>query len=181
MPLVPEYYTADMVRALPEDGQRYELVHGQLLVSPAPRLLHQLVVRNLSFELIAYSRREKLGGVFTSPAAISWSPDTLVQPDIFAVSAHQLDRREWSEIRSLDLVVEVLSPSTATHDRFQKRRLYQREGVGLLWLVDADRALVEIWTPDALFPTIETEQLTWHPPGAAEPLIVPISSLFSER
>jgi Uma2 family endonuclease len=181
MALAPEYYTADMVRALPEDGQRYECVHGELLVTPAPRFKHQVVVSNVHFELAAYCRRHGIGLAMTSPADISWGPDNLVQPDVFVVAAAESSGRDWNDIRTLDLVAEVLSLSTAKHDRFQKRRLYQRQGVETLWLIDIDRALVEVWTPDALFPVIETERLTWHPAGAAEPLVIPLASLFGER
>ena len=55
-------------------------------------------------------------------------------------------------------MVEVLSPRTAKQDRFQKRKLYQRQGVGTLWLVDVDQRQVEVWTPDATFPTVESER-----------------------
>lgn len=181
MALAPDYYTADMVRALPEDGQRYECVHGELLVTPAPRLLHQVVVSRLHFEIEAYCRHHGVGLAMTSPANISWGTDTLVQPDVFVIPPLIGDESEWSEIVRLDLVVEVLSPSTARHDRFQKRRLYQHHGVGTLWLIDIDRALVEVWTPDARFPVIETERLSWNPAGASEPLIIPIAVLFARR
>jgi Uma2 family endonuclease len=180
MPLAPEYFTADMVRAIPDDGTRYELVWGELLVTPAPRLTHQAIVSNAMFALISYCRRNRCGRVFTSPADISWSPDTLVQPDVFVVSPKEGTGREWSEIRSLDLVIEVLSPSTARHDRFQKRKLYQGNGVGTLWLVDPARRLIEVWTPDALFPVVETERVIWHPASATEPLVIDVAELLSD-
>ena len=67
----PTYFTAEMVRALPDDGQRYEVVHGELLVTPAPRLWHQEVARRLEMALGAYLEREPIGLVVHSPADIS--------------------------------------------------------------------------------------------------------------
>ena len=179
MPLAPQYFTADMVRALPEDGQRYEVVHGELLVTPAPTMPHQRVVTRLVVALAPYCERLSLGEVLTSPADVSWGEDVLVQPDVFVTARDEAGLSEWSSLRTLDLVVEVLSPSTAKQDRFQKRRLYQRQRVETLWIVDIDRALVEVWTPDAILPLARTEELVWHPPGAAEPLVIPVAGLFA--
>src|SRR5207249_1879753 len=81
--VAPVYYTADMVRALPDDGNRYEVVYGELLVSPAPRLWHQEVVARMCAALDGYLRDEPVGEAFTAPADISGSRQVLVQPDVF--------------------------------------------------------------------------------------------------
>jgi len=181
MPFAPQYFTADMVRALPEDGQRYEVVHGELLVSPAPRGMHQRIVLRIARLLADYC--DALGTLETmfSPADISWGSDILVQPDVFVVPKAEARTGDWSRIRTLTLVVEVLSPSTARFDRFQKRKLYLQNGVETLWLVDEERACVEVWHPDALFPAIESTELVWHPAGAADPLVIPLALLFNAR
>jgi Uma2 family endonuclease len=179
MPLAPDYFTADMVRALPEDGNRYEVVRGELLVSPAPRVLHQLLHSRLFLDLGIYCRDHGLGRVMSSPADISWSPDSLVQPDLFVVPPAFTATRRWSDIRSLSLVVEILSPSTAKHDRFQKRKYYQENGVPMLWIVDGEKRCVEVWTPDALFPQVETSRLTWHPDERVAPFELDLSTLFA--
>jgi Uma2 family endonuclease len=126
---VPTYWTAEMVRQLLDDGNRYEVVYGELLVTPAPRFDHQLLVSRLVIALARYLEREPVGIVLTSPADISWGRDVLVQPDVFIVSPEEARAREWSRIRSLLLVAEVLSPRTAQADRFAKRRRYQEAGV----------------------------------------------------
>jgi Uma2 family endonuclease len=172
------YYSADMVRALPEDGNRYEVVHGELLVTPSPRMLHQLVLERLRDELGPYVRRARVGQLFASPADISWGPDILVQPDLFVLDLREARTLDWSQARTLLLAVEVLSPSSARADRFTKRRLYQQQGVGMYWVVDTDIKAVEVWTPDAIFPTVEREQLTWHPAGAKEPFRLALAGLF---
>jgi Uma2 family endonuclease len=112
----PRYYTADMVRALPDDGNRYEVVYGELLVTPAPRLWHQVLVKRLSLALELYLERQPTGELLTSPADISWGPDVLVQPDVFVVPLDEARTLTWSRIRTLLLVAEVLSPSSARGD-----------------------------------------------------------------
>lgn len=177
MPLAPDYYTADMVRAMPDDGKRYEVVWGELLVTPAPVKRHQRVVGRLYAALHAYCARTNVGEAFTSPADISWDSDSLVQPDVFVVAPEHANH-EWKDIRHLRLVVEVLSPSTASHDRFQKRKLYQENGVETLWLVDAERGLVETWTPEQMFPVVATERVIWQPAGADDELVVELAELL---
>lgn len=179
MPLVPEYFTAEMVRALPDDGNRYEVVRGELLVSPAPRLMHQLIHSRLFLGLGLYCEQHGHGRVMSSPADISWSEDSLVQPDLFVIPPDLMATRRWSDIRSLSLVVEILSPSTAKHDRFQKRKYYQENGVPTLWLVDGEKEHVEVWTPEALFPQVETVRLTWRPVERAAPLEIDVAALFA--
>lgn len=178
MPLASEYHTADMVRAMPDDGNRYEVVWGELLVSPSPRWVHQRVLKGLVYAVDPYVMRHGLGELAWSPADISWGPDTLVQPDLFVVAPGESGGVDWAQVKTLRLVAEVLSPSTARHDRFQKRRLYQSRGVGTLWLVDIDRRVVEVWTPEATFPAVEGERITWHPPEAPEPLVIALEGLF---
>jgi Uma2 family endonuclease len=179
MPALPLYVTAEMVRALPDDGNRYEVVHGELLVSPAPRWLHQRVLSRIHLALAKYLERFAVGEVLASPADISWSADVLVQPDLFVVPAEEATGRSWSDIRHLLLVVEVLSPSNPGWDRFQKRRLYQEVGVPCYWIVDADAESVEVWTPHAAFPILEREALSWHPEGAGAPFSLRLTDLFA--
>lgn len=179
MVLAPEYFTAEMARALPDDGNRYEVVWGELLVSPSPRQEHQRLVLRLARLLADHCERFALGETMIAPADISWGEDTLVQPDVFVIAPAESGREDWRAVRTLRLVAEVLSPGTARHDRFQKRRLYQSRGVGTLWLVDAQRRTVEVWTPDSAFPSVETERVLWHPADAATPLVVELARLFA--
>ena len=173
----PIYYSADMVRAMPDDGSRYEVVYGELLVTPAPRLWHQVLTKRLSFALENYLRREPVGVVLASPADISWGPDVLVQPDVFVAATDEARTLIWSEVRTLLLVAEVLSPSTARADRFLKRLRYREARVPLYWVVDGDERSVEIWTPADEFPAVERHQLTWHPAGARAPFILSLEEL----
>ncbi len=174
----PTYWTAEMVRQLPDDRNRYEVVYGELLVTLSPRLGHQLLVSRLTVALGNYLAGESVGIVLTSPADISWGRDVLVQPDVFVVSPREAKHREWSRLRSLLLVVEVLSLSTTRADRFTKRRRYQEAGVPLYWIVDGDERRVEVWTPAAELPEVETERLVWRPVGADGTFTLPLAELF---
>src|SRR5687768_7383162 len=103
----PLYYTADMVRALPDDGNRYEVVYGELLVTPAPRPWHEIVQSRLLVALAVYLQRFPLGQALGSRADISWAPDVLVSPDVFVVPLDQVRTLDWSQMRDLLLVAEV--------------------------------------------------------------------------
>ena len=102
----------------------------------------------------------------------------LVQPDVFVVPTEKARTLEWSAVRDLLMVAEVLSPSTPRHDRFTKRRRYQEAGVTLYWIVDGDERQVEVWTPGDAFPRIERDQLVWQPGGAGAPFTLPLQELF---
>src|SRR5690348_5281876 len=106
----PIYYTADMVRALPDDGTRYEVVYGELLVTPAPRTWHQVLVKRLGVALEIYLQRHPVGELLHAPADISWGTDVLVQPDVFVVDPDEARTLDWNRMRTLLLVAEVLSP-----------------------------------------------------------------------
>ena len=174
----PVYYSAEMVRKLPDDGKRYETVHGELLVTPAPRWWHQHIVLSLARKLADYVDRHELGVVIVSPADISWSPDTLVQPDVFVANLEEARTGEWRSMKTLLLVVEVLSPGTARQDRFSKRRLYQEVGVPLYWIVDPYQKAVEVWTPEAQFPFVERERVVWKPSDAEGAFVLELEELF---
>lgn len=174
----PIYYTADMVRALPDDGNRYEVVHGELLVTPAPRLWHQELCGRLHAALRDYLSREPVGLVLSSPADISWGRDVLVQPDVFVLPLEEARLQDWSRIRHLLLAAEILSPSSTRADRFTKRSLYQERGVSVYWMVDGDDGLIEVWAPDVEFPIVERERVSWHPAGARRAFGLDLKELF---
>ena len=176
------FHTADMVRALIDETRpapRYETVYGELLVTPAPRPAHQMVVGRLFRRLADYLDREPVGEVWMSPADVSWGrADVLVQPDVFVTPRRVEPLRRWDQVSQLLLAVEVLSPGSERADRFTKRRLYQAQQVALYWMVDVDDAAVHVWTPDAQLPDVQRGRLVWHAPGAREPLALPLAELF---
>jgi len=182
MPHTAERWTAEMVRALPDDRNRYEVIDGELLVTPAPSAPHQRAVSLLLFRLMTYLQGQTWAEVLTSPADISFHEDMLVQPDLFVVPIGPDRRRgrHWTDIRALLLAIEVLSPSTARADRQAKRRLYQREAVGEYWIVDLDARVVERWRPADERPEIVSGMLTWRPEAAAAPFELDLVEFFDE-
>ncbi|HEX6058760.1 MAG TPA: Uma2 family endonuclease [Gemmatimonadaceae bacterium] len=175
-------WTVDEVRALIDESRhwpRYELVDGELLVTPAPRMLHQSAVLALAVPLRSYCEENALGRLLTSPADIGLEPDSIVQPDIFLVPPATPRPREWSDVRSLRLAVEILSPGSARHDRTVKRRLYQRNGVPEYWIVDLDARLVERWRPDDERPEILEERLVWEPAQGTPPFVLELQAFFA--
>jgi Uma2 family endonuclease len=182
MPDTDRRYTVAEVHEFPSDGNRYELVHGELLVTPAPRVLHQRVVGRLYVMLYQYAENPPgIGEVFLSPADVTWgSEDDLVQPDIFVAAANEIST-EWITLRTMLLAVEVLSPSSSHHDRVTKRRLYQDRSVATYWVVDADARLVEVWRPTDERPEIATSTVSWRVHEGAEELVIELDSLFADR
>jgi Uma2 family endonuclease len=172
-------WTADLVRNLPDDGNRYELVSGELVVTPAPRGLHQVAVYELVRVLDPWIVRTGAAHLLWSPADISLGEDEILQPDLFVYQTTSGDHlREWSDIASLLLVIEVLSPSTARVDRQLKRRRYQRAGVPEYWIVDLDARLVERWRPGDERPEMLGETMEWRPVAAGERLIIDLAAMF---
>ena len=181
MPHAAERWTADQVRALPDDGQRYELIDGVLVVSPSPRPLHQECVTRLIVLLQPWLEANGAGRLLASPADISLGEDEILQPDLFVYrTADGKPLRDWSEIAELLLVVEILSPSTARFDRQLKRHRYQRAGVPEYWIVDLDSRLIERWHPEDTRPELLTDRAAWQPPGAPEALGLDVEALFRE-
>lgn len=179
MPETLERWTAAQVRELPDDGNRYEVVDGELLVTPAPTWNHQDAVVELLVALRAYCKSLGLGHAVVSPADVELDPATLVQPDVFVVPLNQGRRpKNWEDIQGLLLVVEVLSPSTARADRSVKRRRFQRAGVPEYWIVDVDARLIERWRPTDDRPEIISDRLSWQPENAAAPLVLDLGEFF---
>lgn len=164
--LEPEW-TADLVRALPEDGKRYEVLDGELFVTPAPASRHQAVVEELFVTLRTWAHSAKAARVRLSPADIEFSPRRLLQPDIYAIPWTEGAPSDWRESRNLVLAVEVLSPGTERADRHRKRHIYQAECVDEYWIVDPAARLVERWRPDDARPEIVADRLRWNPSGGA--------------
>jgi len=174
-------WTAAEVRALPEEpGRQYEVIDGELFVSPGPSYAHQAVAFELQRALHAYVRAARLGYVLDGPCDVEADPHTLVQPDIFVVPPVDGRRpRDWEEARRLLLVAEVLSPSSGRKDRVVKRRLYQRLGTEY-WIVDPDARVVERWRPGEERPELAEETITWQPEGPHAPLTIDLVALFAE-
>lgn len=174
-------WTLEEVLALPDDGNRYELVDGELLVSPSPRGRHQRAVWQLYRLVQSYVRQHHLGCTGLAAADIDLRERQRVQPDLFVGAlVNGKEPVDWEEWGVPILIAEVLSPSTARSDRITKRRRYQRSGVDPYWIVDLDARLVEVWRPADQSPRIVDDSLVWHPNPSLAPLNVDLPSYFKE-
>lgn len=132
---------------MPEDGKRYEAIDGNLYVTAAPSYRHQRITLKLGFALYRLLDLQGHGQLAYGPVGIEFpETDEGVQPDIVFVSKDRLRIVEDDQIRGApDLVVEILSPTTAKRDRTIKLKLYERQGVAQYWVVDPDAECVEVW------------------------------------
>ena len=139
--------TWEDVLRMPDDGNRYEFIGGRLYVTPAPVIRHHRVSERLQSALRRVLEARGHGEVFYAPVLVEF-PGTSdrVQPDILFVSS---ERRgiigEKAVLGAPDLVVEILSPSTAHRDRGIKLDLYARRGVREYWIVDPNEDVVDAW------------------------------------
>jgi Uma2 family endonuclease len=161
--------------ALPDDGNRYEVIDGELCVTPAPRPLHQRVATRLSTVLEPFVERHRLGWVITGPIDVLFGPRDYLEPDLVFL------RRENHPLLSErgiegppDLVVEILSASTTSRDRGIKRERYARHGVPEYWIVDIAARRVEVYHFDGdadAAPIVATEVIEWRPAGSTGPML----------
>ncbi|MDZ7632485.1 MAG: Uma2 family endonuclease [Gemmatimonadaceae bacterium] len=182
MPVTRRWTTAD-VRALTREDRpwpRYELIDGELLVTPAPRTPHQIAAFELCRALDTYLERERIGLAVMSPADLEMKRGTITQPDVFVIPAGigiAGVMPEWTDVTSLLLAAEVLSPSSLRTDRIVKRDFYLANGVAEYWIVDLDERMIERWTPVQETPVLCRGSITWTPLDR-EPLVIDLDALF---
>ena len=183
MPAIQRRWTADAVRELIREDQawpRYEVIDGELLVTPAPRDAHQHACEVLWLLLNEFLEREPVVGVATiSPSDVPIPPDNLVQPDVYVVPAYESgDGQEidWPAGTYLLLAAEVLSRSSLRTDRITKHDLYLNNGVAEYWIVDLDARVVERRRPKQA-PELFRDTITWTPRGTAT-LTIDLPSYF---
>ena len=128
------------------DDKRYELIDGELLLSPSPKTAHQRLEGKLVNHLYNFVEDAGLGEVFFAPFDVYFNETNVVQPDIIFVSSERALIVNDDNIRGApDLVVEILSPSTANRDRVLKRALYAEHGVREFWIADTDAETITVF------------------------------------
>jgi Uma2 family endonuclease len=181
MPTLKRLWTVADLEELPDDGNRYEVIDGELFVTPSPSADHQEAVGLLYRLLADYLVEERVGHAFVSPGEIVFSPRRGVQPDVFIVPLDAGRRPEsFREVSRLLLAAEVLSPTTARADRVAKRTLFREVGVPEYWIVDLDARTIERSTPFDARPEIVTGRLEWLPEGAATPFVLDVEVFFAK-
>jgi Uma2 family endonuclease len=174
-------WTVDDLEDLPEDGSRYEIIDGALLVTPAPSMDHQEAGAQLHRILTDYlATQPGVGHAYVSPADVSFSRTRSVQPDVFVVPLAAGRRpRRFDAVGRLLLAAEVLSPSTGRADRVTKRIMFRDQSVPEYWVVDLDSRTFERSTPrDSRIERFD-ERLEWRPEGATFPLMLDVTEFFA--
>lgn len=141
------YWTYSHYAVLPDDGHRYEIVDGVLYMAPSPNGSHQDAVGRFYYYLLSCIEFAGLGKVRMAPFDVVLQPNVVVQPDVLVVLQRHLHKVNDAHILGApDLVIEVASPSTATHDRQKKYIAYERARVPEYWIADASAQTVEVLT-----------------------------------
>ena len=168
---------ADLDR-LPDDGHRYELVDGDLFVTPAPTTAHEALAYEMRRILEPYVLAELLGRVHTPNAAIRAEGSELL-PDLMVRRAPPTLLGAWEEMPIPFLVVEILSPITRRRDHEYKRAFYLRNGVAEYWIVDGEERTICVVTPNA-DDVVVHRVLTWRPANASAALVIDVERYFRE-
>ncbi len=177
----PGQWTYSEYARLPDDGNRYEVLDGEVLVTPAPSPHHQKVIQRLLFELLEYVEGREVGWVFQD-VDLLFQTGQFLRPDLLVVPS---EGRAGITDRGIEvppaLVVEVLSPSSGTIDRVKKPRRYLDFGVPAYWVVDPADGAVWMWETgtDPESPTREADSVRWAFPDGAAPLEVDVESLVA--
>lgn len=138
-------YTYKDYLRLPDDGKRYEIIEGELHMTPAPAVFHQIILLNVEDQLRNFLRKHGGGIVLVSPVDVVLSDVDVVEPDIIVVTREREFIIKEKNIQGPpDIVVEILSEGTRHTDRTRKRALYQKFGVKEYWMIDPESKTVEI-------------------------------------
>jgi len=177
-------WTVEMLDALPDDGKRYEIIDGELFVTPAPSDVHQYVVGELHARLLAYFRGSGVGHPVVSPADVR-RPDrqrNRVQPDIFVVRVTEGRRPAYPFDLTTDLLlaIEVASPGNPRYDFQTKRTLYLSSGVPEYWIVSPDARTIARWRHAEDPGEILSQRLTWQPAAMTTPFVVELEEFFEQ-
>jgi Uma2 family endonuclease len=165
---------ADLDR-LPDDGNRYEVLDGELLVTPAPSAPHQQIAAWLTGKLVPFVMAHRIGRV-EHPRSVLVVDGSQLEPDMMVRPAAPFER--WEDAPLPMLVVEVLSNATRRRDLYQKRAFYMATGIPEYWVIDRnERALIRITAVGA--ETVRS-MLTWAPTGIAATLEIDVAAMFRE-
>lgn len=171
------YYTVADLEHFPNDGNRYELLDGVLLVTPAPSFGHETIVSRIAFILATAVQGPGHAHVLTH-GAVSFPPRTQLEPDILVIPQQFPREAKWHEITEHWLAVEVFSRSSRIYDSEFKRDAYLALGVREVWLVDRDDRSVEVWQTRDKGRT-ERESITWRVPRPAREVRVDLAEVFA--
>lgn len=170
-------WTLEEVHSLPDDGNKYELVRGELFVTPPPGGRHENTHARLTHLLVPYVESQGLGWVYAGTPCVRRAGSEVL-PDLVVRQHADFPDNEHEKAPTPILVIEVASSSTRRRDLNQKRDFYMEDAlVPEYWAVDPSNRSVRIIRPGEP-DRVETERFEWQPVGAATPLVVEVPRLF---
>ena len=180
-------YTYDDYCTLPEDmSRRYELLHGDFYMVPAPTTRHQRILKKLYSLLQREVEKHRLGDVLFAPVDVilgQGDAREVVQPDLLFIAQGRLEIVKLHGIEGPpDLVVEILSPGTEQRDRGYKLTMYARHGVPEYWIIDPDARMIDVYRagPSDYLPATQynvNDSIVCTPLGD---LSIPLNKLFTD-
>ncbi len=183
MPAANADWTIDLLDALPESSERFEIIDGELFVTPSPGIEHQSVVGALLTRLYTYTRAIGIGKTVVSPSDV-WRGErqkNRVQPDLYVVRRIDGATPPYPfHLRELLLAIEVASPGNPLLDYQVKRDLYLREGVSEYWVINIEARNVSRWRGVDDPGEVSSQSIVWQPNGANEPFELDLPSFFDE-
>jgi len=139
-------YTYQDYSEIPDDGNRYQIIEGELIMSPAPFTKHQRIVRKIIFALLKFIEEEQTGELFFAPTDLVLNNSNVVQPDILFILNENLNIITEKNIKGVpDLIIEIISPATGYYDLSGKKDLYEKFGVQEYWIVDPMKQRIDIY------------------------------------
>jgi Uma2 family endonuclease len=172
-------WTLEELHRLPDDGNKYELLDGQLFVTPAPAEVHEDILARLTRLIDPYVAAHGLGRVYR-PRAVLRTHGSELEPDLMVRPLRKEPPvKDWDDAPVPILVVEVLSPTTRRRDLTKKRDFYLRIGVAEYWIVDPDRESVRVARPNREDHE-PADLLVWAPANATNDLVIPLTSIFRD-
>jgi Uma2 family endonuclease len=180
VPAEPEsgLWTFDDLESLPDDGVRYEIIHGELIPMEMGALQHQRVAATLLIAINDWCRANGLSWMLLSPGGVYVTSTTWLVPDVAVYATNPAADEDWKRLVAPVLVIEVLSPSTTRHDRHRKRPIYLSHGVREVWLVDRKKRCIERWTAASEFPVVESGTVELSLDEGAAPFRLATDELF---
>ena len=169
-------WTLAELHRLPDDGNKYELVRGELFVTPPPTDAHETVLARLTRILDPFVAANDLGMVY-HPRAVIRFDGSEVEPDLMVRRVRTSGGRDWDDAPMPCLVVEVLSGSTRRRDLGEKRQLYLDAGVPEYWVIDLETRTVRVVRPGGHAQS-GADRLEWAPEGAHVSLVIDVPALF---
>lgn len=171
---------AHLIDKRPGYTPRYELVDGELLVTSAPTRWHQRILIQLAFRLEPYLKNQGMGEVLFGPVDLRLRPGARFEPDLCVVPApNGRFPKAADPIPRPLLICEALSPSSVRHDRFTKRRAFQRDRVPEYWVMDGEAESFEVWHPDDECAALIDGRLVWRPEGCMAPFELDVKAFFA--